>query len=156
MRGRLSGAMLCGLALLLAAPAPAAHAQAGSAGGTIGKHGKSVSGGDDTPRPRATPKKRAAPAAAGEQIATRGCARVAGSWTGWGNITIRSNGTWQIAGGGATDDAGRWICNGSRYVFRSPTSGLEARYTLSEDGNTLNGSSSMTGFAIAWPLRRAE
>jgi len=152
---RLTAVFAC--AALLTLSPPPCFAQAGSIGGTIGKTNKSVSGGDEKPRQRTTPKKRASLAATEDQASFgKGCARVVGRWTGWGNITIRANGTWQIAGGGAADDAGRWVCNGNSYVFRSPTSGLEARYTLSQDGNTLNGSSSMTGFAIAWPLQRAQ
>jgi hypothetical protein len=55
---RLSGRLL-GVALLLALFALGqqenAFAQAGSTGGTIGKQDKSISGGDETDRPRAAP-----------------------------------------------------------------------------------------------------
>lgn len=131
--------IVAALSVPIAGPA---FAQAGATGGTIGNRDKSVSGGEEAPRPRAAskpPVKRASqPARRREGAATLGSS-FDGSWAGvsvgpcigrfgWtlqvsNGIISGNNTTGQIARNGATN--GDMVVLGKHYVFRgvSRTSG---------------------------------
>lgn len=117
MRARLTG-LAFALVVLAASTAPAL-AQGGAVGGTIGKQGKSVSGGDDAqpaPAPAPAPaRKRTNAAATSEQEpqARSRCPNIVGVWNSWASglfgksdATFNSDGT-SIHRSGI---AGKWWC----------------------------------------------
>ena len=115
----------------------AAFAQAGSTGGTIGNHDKSISGGDEETRHRAVrkpPATRASqPPRRREQAATLGS--FDGSWAGMSvgtcigqfgwklqvshGVISGNNTTGQIARSGATN--GDMVVMGTHFVFKGVT-----------------------------------
>jgi hypothetical protein len=108
-----------------------ALAQAGSAGGTIGKTDKSVSGGE-------APSRRVAKRSSERTNHGSLCDRVAGSWEWhWLNsstvVTLSADGT-SSAGNG---NSGNWTCTGKTVVisWRSGPDNL----TLSPDAKRLDG-----------------
>jgi hypothetical protein len=88
------------LAALFVAPWPA-FPQAGSTGGTIGKHDKSVSGGDDQERrPEPNAKRRQSATARPDGGHGKGCPDITGVWNSWasgmfgkGDATFNKDGT---------------------------------------------------------------
>jgi hypothetical protein len=117
----------------------AAQAQSGSTGGSIGKQGKSVSGGTAAPGSKPAPKPAAATpkpkprAAAAKPEADEGsrspCAKAMGTWF-WvtQEVTLRANGVASSPGG-----QGSWTCSGNQLsVFWS---GQPAEtFTVTADG----------------------
>lgn len=104
-------------AIVLLASVSIAFAQAGSTGGTIGKQGKSVSGGDDKPAaPHMAPTGKRASAIAATAPGTSprvGCPNIVGVWNSWASglfgksdATFNSDGT-SIHRSGI---AGKWWC----------------------------------------------
>jgi hypothetical protein len=96
-----------------------ALAHAGSTGGTIGKQGKSVSGGEEPTKPH-----QAAPATKSgksiqrpaEREKSAGCTRIVGAWD-WGfGFTRRFLPNGRIP----SDDrgGGTWTCGGDNYVIK--------------------------------------
>jgi hypothetical protein len=131
--------VLLALAVLLAADR-IALAQAGSTGGTIGKSDKSVSGGESEPHVRSKQREKAA-----------GCTKIVGTWN-WvlgatrqflPNKTIPSS----DRGGGT------WTCNGDSYVVKF-VDGSEDHLTMSSDGNSMSGVSSVSGYGINFTVTR--
>jgi hypothetical protein len=130
----------------------------GSAGGSIGKRGKSAAGEEAAPVRRAAPrqeKRRAkrtperAPraAATGEAAArpvARGCERAIGSWLWFnsGTVVLKPGGA-MSAGGPIT---GTWRCEGEVVVITGPF--WVDRLTLSADGNSMSGTSAL-GLAVS-------
>jgi hypothetical protein len=115
-----------------------AQVQPGSAGGSVGKIDKSVSGGEEpqTPPPaRAAPKpSNATPAKHAEE--SGGCGRIAGTWT-WSNnldVVVKSNRTADATNGGHAV----LTCDSGMYVFNW-NSGNATRMTLAADGRRLSG-----------------
>ena len=115
---------------------PALAQQPGSAGGSIGKHGKSASGGEDE-KPAAKPKPRR-PSAGGEapRKKTAGCGRIAGTWHWvWGTTTIiKADGTASNNNGAYT---ATWTCKGNQYVFVW-SNGFRDTATPSGDGSSMD------------------
>jgi hypothetical protein len=154
-------AFLCILALTAivtsSAAAPASGrmllAQGGSTGGTIGKSGKSMSGGDDAPAPRATPAakssttaKRAADGASDK----RGCGNFFGIWTSGGgswlygqnDTTFNANGTARHRSG----IVGTWTCS-NREIVLIWKDWDNDRLKLSADGKRLDSLAGGKGFS---------
>jgi hypothetical protein len=139
-------ALLCWLCL----PPHTALAQAGSAGGTLGKHNKSASGGDSAaPEAPARPKKRKAVATrsndSGEAAPARkgsGCGHVAGTWTanGWwnglygrGDVTLNADGSARHVSG----IIGTWTCDASSHFVMDWKNWAHAEGTMAGDGNSI-------------------
>jgi hypothetical protein len=132
--------------IALAMPSPAG-AQAGSTGGSIGKQGKSVSGGADAPARGSVnraPPANSKPHQRGTLSQPKGpaCAHVVGLWDSWASFvfgasdtTFKSDGTWMHAGSGV---GGKWWCEGSEFRIQKPGSGIE-RYRFSEDRRKIIG-----------------
>jgi len=87
-------------------------------------------------------------------LKSMGCGRIAGNWN-WvfnGQVFFKPDGSYSydVAGNSGT---GRWTCsNGNHYVLRSGAN--EDRMDLAEDGNTMTGVSSVTGFTIGFTVHR--
>jgi hypothetical protein len=112
------------------ASTPMVLAQAGSTGGTIGKQGKSASGGDAEPRQR--PNSRT-----GEKSSSGSCQKIVGSWS-WvaGFETVFSaNGT----GRNSSPFAGpcTWTCRGGIVIVNWSSLGVIDRITIAQDGDHL-------------------
>jgi len=125
--------LVCAFAALLT---PALAQQPGSAGGSIGKHGKSASGGEEE-KPAAKPKPRRA-SAEGEAPRRKaaGCGRIAGTWHWvWGTTTIiKADGTASNNNGAYTSS---WTCKGNTYTFIW-SNGFRDTATLSDDGGSMS------------------
>jgi len=89
-------------------------AQAGSAGGDIGKHGKSASGGEDAPRAR--PAKRTNATAKHSPS----CPNIVGKWSSWASGIFGRNDTSFNKDGSAYHASGipgKWYCeNGQMHI----------------------------------------
>lgn len=141
------------LLLVLAAPANAMErsilAQAGSAGGTIGKQGKSISGEEERrPQKQAKPKSQSRAADAPRPAGFR-CADVVGQWTwsalgGTTTVSFRSGGTANATNG----YHGTWTCSDGAYAV-TWQNGTTDRFRLSSQGRTLSGNSSVMGAGIS-------
>lgn len=121
--------------MILSWGAPAAYAQAGSTGGTLGKTDQSLSGGQPKSGAAREPKQTKGATAEAQNA---GCARIAGSWL-WSNglsVAIGANGTASATNG----DKAALACNGGVYAFKWQAFGNETRMTLSADGKRLSGS----------------
>jgi len=122
------------------------EAVAASAGGTIGKRDKSVSGGE--PEAPARPKKRKPVTAPSGQSNTRtqksaACGHVAGVWTanGWwngiygrGDVTLNADGSARHVSG----IVGTWTCDASNHFVIDWKDWAHGEGTMSADGNTVN------------------
>lgn len=153
MRGRFIVIMVCSALLGLAALNGPAYSQAGSIGGTIGPP-------DQIEKPRAGashPRKARTgqPRSATRNPVATGCARIVGTWN-WlvvAQVTFRSDRTFQYEGPGGSR-VGQWTCNdGVHFALRSKTN--EDRMTMSDDGNTMTGVSSVTGFLVTFAVHKA-
>jgi hypothetical protein len=127
----------------------------GSAGGTIGKRGKSAAGEEAAPQRRAAPRRerrttkrpverrRQAPRAVSAAPARPGCARAIGSWLWFNSATV------VIKPGGVVTTGpiqASWQCEGDVIVITGPL--WIDRMTLSADGNTLSGTNAL-GLAVS-------
>jgi hypothetical protein len=122
------------VALSLALPA-SALAQAGSTGGVIGKQDKSISGSEESVRPRAAPHPKRAATNTRETSSGSPCSRIVGIWSwgyGMGEMTFDQNGTVRHSIGG---NKGTWSCAGT-VVTDVFASGDRERIVLSKDGNS--------------------
>jgi len=115
-----------------------ALAQAGSVGGSIGKQDKSISGGEEAGRPRASslPKRSAAKT---ETQSARSCNRIVGTWSWYLGITdsvFHKDGTALHPQSGTP---GKWSCAGNtvNVVWGSGGETRTDRMTLSADGNSI-------------------
>jgi hypothetical protein len=144
---------------LLALPNANAWAQAGSAGGSIGKQGKSVSGGESAPEPRraapkpAPPRQSRARSAAAEpkpRAAPSICAQVTGAtWSSWAAGMFGPGDTTFAGGGRAVHRSGitgNWSCSGSKMLLQWPGETMRPM-TMSADGKTLLGEDGQTRFS---------
>jgi len=127
-----------------------AYAQAGSAGGAIGKQGKSASGTEAPTQPTARPapaKKKRAPRVtdeSGDEPPSKkggGCGRLAGVWTanGWWNAIFGRGDVVLSADGSARHNSGivgTWTCRSNNFVI-DWKNWAHAEGTLSADGNTI-------------------
>jgi hypothetical protein len=148
------GITLLVLSHLVWANSSSALAQAGSAGGTIGKQDKSISGSEEPDTPRAAPQPKRA--AAHEASSGAACGRIVGTWN-WvldGEVTTRPDGTYTYAFPRARG-AGRWSCrDGTRVVLRA--NGREDRMILSADGMTMTGVSWLTHFTVPFSVHKRQ
>jgi hypothetical protein len=133
-----------GIALLALSFSAFAHvssalAQAGSTGGTIGKTEKSISGSEDTDRPRAAPLAKR-PAAKEQETSSGGsCGRIVGRWSWYLNLTesvFHKDGT----AGHSSGATGRWSCTGGTVsvVWGDWGNARTDRIAVSPDGNTIS------------------
>ena len=151
---------LLGLAFLVAlavtAASSASFAQAGSAGGTVGKQDKSLSGGDETPPPRRdTRPAKPAPATSSSPRETR-CMAIVGTWTWYLGITetvFNQNGSMRNSNG----VTGTWACPrapGSATWSNGPP--VTETYTMSQDRNSLAVVSAWGGGVKFTATRRSQ
>jgi hypothetical protein len=156
-RSSLLGASALATALLVVWNADA-WAQAGSAGGSIGKQGKSVSGGESAPEPRRAPHKpmttrQSRPSAASAEPKPRAtpslCAQVTGAtWSSWAAGMFGSGDTTFAGGGRAVHRSGitgNWSCSGGKMLLQWPGETMRPM-TMSADGKTLLGEDGQTRF----------
>lgn len=131
----------------------------GSTGGTLGKTDQSLSGGgaNDT-RPEKKPERRAPPkqgaAVQQDPAKTSRCAMIVGTWT-WVHgvdFVFKANGTYQPASG----TGGTWTCANGVYVLRGHGNDGVDRMTVSSDGNTMTGTSFITGHTIPFSVTRKK
>jgi hypothetical protein len=140
---RLVGCAIIASAISLAGARTAA-AQAGSAGGTIGKQEKSLSG-DEAPKISRTVKSQKqgqnkhGPTRASGHHSEASCRSIVGVWTSWAagvygknDTRINSDGTIQHP-----TSKGTWSCSGGEYVHVWNTFGVRGPYRLSPDGKRL-------------------
>ena len=151
MRGLALSFAILAAAALLSMPA-SALAQAGSTGGSIGKQGKSASGGEEQATPRAAPgrKSRINDPASPEESPHESkspCGRIVGTWRWFNNVDVvfRSDGTGEATNG----DRSTWTCSGGMFSVTWRSFGQTDRLTLSPDGKQLSGNSSMMGIAVS-------
>ncbi len=116
---------------------PAAFAQAGSAGGTLGKTDKSLSGGNNTPPPQhpsnAAPKQQRTV----QPAAAQSCDKFVGTWSWIAGHTIifKPGGVMKSLPEGT---AGTWSCQGST-VQVVWDNGFIDRDSMSADGTQISG-----------------
>jgi len=158
---------------------PMVLAQAGSTGGTIGKQGKSAAGGGEETKSvsareepssgrRGTSSRRRSREGGGQSLAgierrsnAAGCSKIAGrwDWTFGVVVTFNTDGSF-LYDMGDNRGNGRWTCSGERhYVFHYTSGGWNGateRHTMSDDGNTLSGVSSGTGYLIPYSVHRQQ
>jgi hypothetical protein len=134
------GIVSLALSHLAFANASSALAQAGSVGGTIGKQDKSISGGEETDRPRAARHPARSAAKAPETSSDRSCNRIVGTWSwylGVSDSVFHKDGTALHPASGTT---GKWSCAGNtvNVVWGSGSAARTDRMTLSQDGNSIS------------------
>lgn len=127
------------------APA-AAIAQAGSAGGSIGKQDKSAIGTERAPQaapakqsPQATKHRRHRTDDGDEPRANTetGCRQIAGAWS-WFNgldVVFSANGTGRATNGDTSD----WTCNGGMYKVTWHFFGNVDMLTVTNNGKSISG-----------------
>jgi hypothetical protein len=118
---------------------PAALAQAGSIGGTIGKQDKSISGGEEAEKPRAAPAPKQPAAKRQEASADRSCGKIVGTWSwylGVSQSVFHKDGT---ALHPASGTPGKWTCAGNtvNVVWGSGGAARTDRITVAQDGNSI-------------------
>lgn len=137
MRWRASiGIALLALSHLAFANVSSVLAQAGSTGGTIGKQDKSISGGAESDKPRATPRSKRPATNSQETSSGAGCSRIVGSWRwylGVTTMTFSQDGTVEQSISG---NKGHWSCSGGIVKTVFATAGSTDRITLAKDGNS--------------------
>ena len=124
------------------ASAGTAAAQAGSAGGTIGKQDKSISGSERAAIPRPAKNQRQGrnkPSPASGRNAQKSCRSIVGTWASWASgvygkqdTKIRADGTIEHP-----TSKGTWSCTAGEYVHVWDSFGVRGPYTLSPDGKRL-------------------
>ena len=116
-------------------------AQAGSAGGTIGKQDKSISGSERAvPRPAKNQRQgRNKPSPASGRNAQKSCRSIVGTWASWASgvygkqdTKIRADGTIEHP-----TSKGTWSCTAGEYIHVWDSFGARGPYTLSPDGKRL-------------------
>jgi hypothetical protein len=139
--GRVSGFAMF-LVLFALGQQPAAFAQAGSTGGTIGKQEKSISSGEEPRAPvparsRSRSQNSAATGQSQQNVSGKGCGRIVGTWK-WSNgvdVVIKPDSTADGTDGGR----GVLTCDSGMYVFKWQAAGNMSRMTLAADGRRLSG-----------------
>ena len=122
------------LSLLL--PAGPALSQ-GSAGGTIGKHGKSASGGEEPSKPAR--KRSTSEDGAPRKKAASHCPNIVGTWNSWASGLFGQGDTTFSKDGTATHRSGivgKWFCEGGKLHIEWPD-GKPGVVTPSDDGKRL-------------------
>lgn len=147
--GRLFAAGLVSLVLGSIGVTAKVSAQAGSAGGIIGKTDKSQSGADEIPssRPGAKARKPTKETGAPRNAPTSSCSKMPGNWSWFTGVTavIRSNGTATAGPYSAT-----WTCANDAVIMHW-NHGYTDRLRLSRNGTHLEGTN---GFVTVTGDRR--
>ncbi|HZP74642.1 MAG TPA: hypothetical protein VFB45_00730 [Pseudolabrys sp.] len=113
-------------------------AQAGSTGGSIGRHGKEATGSDE-PRPRHHQTPRVERSEHSERTASKGCPSIVGRWSSWASGMFGANDTVFKADGTAYHSAGitgRWFCENGQLRIEWPD-GKPGAVKLSADGKQI-------------------
>lgn len=134
MRRFLIAAAIAAIALV---PARAWSQEPGSAGGTIGKQGRSASGSEAGEPGRTAPAPKSGGSASAKQRASAGssCARVVGVWQGpTAESTFKSGGTVTSP---SFPYSGPWTCGNGQLVITWKDFGVD-RCRLSSDGNQMS------------------
>ena len=124
------------------ASAGTAAAQAGSAGGTIGKQDKSISGSERAAVPRPARNQREGrnkrSPASGRSSGTS-CRSIVGTWASWASGIYGKKDTKINADGTITHPTskGTWSCTAGKYLHVWDSFGVRGPYTLSPDGKRL-------------------
>jgi hypothetical protein len=122
------------------ASAGTAAAQAGSAGGTIGKQDKSISGSerDPAPRPARNQRQRTKPSLA-SRSSQPSCRSIVGIWASWASGVYGKQDTRIRADGTITHPTskGTWSCTAGEYIHVWDSFGVRGPYSLSPDGKRL-------------------
>ncbi len=134
-----TGIVLLALSHLIFADGQPARAQEGSAGGTIGKQEKSVSGTEETDTPRRASHPRRPGRIEHERSAGASCRSIAGTWSSWASSQFGHGDTHFNADGTMTHPAskGTWSCANGEYVHVWETFGRRGPYRLSANGRQL-------------------
>ena len=134
-----TGIVLLALSHLVFANGPLAWAEEGSAGGTIGKQEKSVSGTEETDTPRRTSHPRRPVRAERERPSGSSCRSIAGTWSSWASSQFGHGDTHFNADGTMTHPAskGTWSCENGEYVHVWATFGRRGPYRLSANGRQM-------------------
>ncbi|MBI4275517.1 MAG: hypothetical protein HY659_12550 [Rhizobiales bacterium] len=118
-------------------------AQAGSIGGTIGKQGKSVSGGDESSPPTQAAPTPAPPASGSQRSASReparsGCRSIAGTWNWSGGLFGRNDTVFSSDGTAKhrSGFTGTWNCQGGG-IYLHWKNWWQGSLQLSPDGRRL-------------------
>ena len=118
-----------------------ATAQAGSAGGTIGKSDKSISGSERAaPRPaRHQKQERNKREPASGRSSGASCRSIVGTWASWASGVYGKQDTRIKADGTITHPTskGAWSCTAGEYIHVWDAFGVRGPYTLSPDGKRL-------------------
>jgi len=142
MRGLIYSILLFALTLV----PTVAIAQAGSAGGLIGKEDKSAVGTENAPQaapanqsPHAT-KRRRHRTDDGDQPSAKmetGCRKIVGTWSWFNNLDVvfSADGTGRATNG----DTSNWICTGGMYQVTWHFFGNVDMLTVSSDGKSVSG-----------------
>lgn len=114
-------------------------AQAGSIGGTVGKQEKSISGREETDRPRVAPHPKRPTSKAQETSSDHSCGWIVGRWSWYrGNESVfYGDGSARHSPSGA---AGKWTCAGDTISVvwsHRGTRRATNRITVSQDGNSI-------------------
>jgi hypothetical protein len=139
-----SGIVILALTHLAFANASSALAQAGSAGGTIGKQDKSVSGGEDHSARRNSQPRRRSTSASAESTA---CGSIRGLWSWVGVISTQVIFNSDHSIDDTSGHHGSWTCTGGLVVV-SWTNGYVDRLALSTDHSQLTGNAGLGGIPI--------
>jgi hypothetical protein len=133
------GIVLLALSHLALANVSSALAQAGSIGGTIGKHDKSISGSEEADGPRTAPPPKRPAAKAQEKSSGQSCRSIAGTWSSWASGQFGPNDTRFNANGTITHPTskGTWSCENGQYMHVWTTFGRRGPYRLSANGKQL-------------------
>ena len=129
---------------LSAAGTSGAFAQAGSAGGTIGKSDKSISGGREEHQRSRGQRREQVPAphhASRAEPNNAGCQRVVGTWNWFlgGDTVFYGDRTGRSASGPTFT----WTCSGDSYVL-TWSHGFVDHLRISPDGKRLDGSNGIS------------
>ena len=143
-RGAFVGIALLALPYFAFADVTAALAQAGSAGGTIGKQDKSVSGGDDHTVHHNSQSIRRSTSAPSE---SESCGSIRGSWRWVGVITTEVIFNSDHSIDDTSSHHGSWTCSGGLVVI-SWTNGYVDHLGISKDHSRLTGNAGLMGAPI--------
>jgi hypothetical protein len=142
-------------ATMLIALAGAAIAQAGSTGGTLGNTDKSISGERrEEPSSERKSRERVTHTPKRGNAENGPCQKVVGSWS-WVVIGVTDHATFfadhtaiHTQGG-----AGHWSCSDGQYQVTWTRTNLTDHFTVSSDGSTLSGTSSIGTALLATRIK---
>jgi len=147
--GAIKRFVMAGLIALCAVAAAAylsssALAQAGSAGGSLGKKNKSASGGEPSEPAARKKASRAKPKTEASENASREgakCGRIVGTWHWFNNLDVAFKG--DGTGSATNGDTSSWTCDGGMYTVTWHFFGNVDRLTVSSNGKEISGTGIM-------------